>query len=1177
MQTNFPPELSWSNIENFYLNAVMQSHVFPTVNKKYISFGENLKFYKSHISDYLSGEKFNDLLFFCDNEDVINFITKIAKIKNTNLKYEYGFIVDAVNASLPRKTSKDRASLCIQFIHEYKEEIRSKSAPKFILDSLGNEVDSDKDIFLPPDASIGNFPQPPEFANLVYIQKELLSAFREVLEPNITSQKIAETLSLLNVNRYDLTEIIRSTISKLNKADDNNEKSIANCVEMIKWLWEISKTNILENVNLHSANFKIPMVSRDGKIKTTDVLYYGLDYGNAVIENLLLNRDDLFIISPEVFDLYEDDISQFCEFLEKLGVAKFPRILKQAFYPSSQLQYKERLISDFEYPLKVQDYYFQNSEEVVESNFSQVFVDTIEHYEYFLNNSTTENILQWLYTDPKARELVTAKFETTANSYASLLKGRDYSERRIYGNKISCFMRFIFSTALWIEIDDERYSPIQCLLPGEIGKRLLPFLIEPNFEAYIKNKSKRSTEISEIKLLLEKIGAAESFGDVSTDALYGILLILPEPNIDPNGKISRLLYSSILDKKGSIPIDTNNDNYKEFMKNGKVYCKNTKRYELISNVHYMTGKNISDKVIKALNINLIDIPSRQNQENIEQYFSVKKLDLSSKILGEPKKHKLNDEFETDFNNYKGYAFCYRINNVGDSAKIKTLRAILCEEIITDYSQNELSLEEYAFIRGENNTVYIKAPVKIITKVPEDLQADLNFCASMAEIITSTVDIHEKTLFSNLRTLYGKDDAGRQKLIEQDLDNPDIIDTARAILGNTKSRYDLFISACENISGSNMLPQIIELSEKINFENINQISNIENILKIIDILSIDIPEFNNRSEFEIDLCPYYIDGFHKLIDEHRKSYKNKLFSSLINKNIEEQGGFIELYDEYNNYIYSPNNSKNYNVKEVFFNCWPFLSLQTEEDADAHWKRNRDKLGVGRNEAIINELLSDRRNDSFLYFGYLEILSTLYEKKIDEWKQQDELENKIKDASNLLLCPIEIITSTSAPEKDASIRIQTQGSGSRLAGMQREYNKHFWGAVAEEIVYKSFQEQDDYKDVNWVSENAKKKGINPSGIGGYGYDLTYKNKNDETIYVEIKSTVGDKICFIMTENELGVAEQKRDKYEIALVINIKDENKRKIIVLPNLFVYKNGENRFKNSKFKLFADNYSVTCE
>lgn len=114
--------------------------------------------------------------------------------------------------------------------------------------------------------------------------------------------------------------------------------------------------------------------------------------------------------------------------------------------------------------------------------------------------------------------------------------------------KISSFMRYEFSQRSWIEVSSKRYSVRQCLLRNGIGEFLLPYAVEPDLDSYITNLKQPVSEKLDIRLILTKIGAAETFADLSTNALYGILLMLP--TFDEIGEISKALYQSIIDDHG---------------------------------------------------------------------------------------------------------------------------------------------------------------------------------------------------------------------------------------------------------------------------------------------------------------------------------------------------------------------------------------------------------------------------------------------------------------------------------------------------------------------------------------------------------------------------------------------------------------------------------------------------
>lgn len=1164
---DFPSELTWARIDEFYHNAIADSEIFPTVNAEYISFSDNPKFYENRIADYAFGEYFNQLMPYSEDVAIRRLINKLAKIKDSNLKYEYDYISKGIDSLLPEISIKERAALCIEFLDEYKADIKRNNAPKFILDSNECPVDNKFSVFFPPDTKEGNFPQPPKFARLVNMQNGLLHAFRDVLGRNVTLRALSEKLSIFNVREYNLTEIIRSTISKLNNREHKDSKKTQKCcVETLLWLWKIYKSGRLQEINLNS--FKVPVVARDGKIRNADVMYLGKEYGNEITENLFKSRNDIIIASPQIFGLLPDEIMKFSEFLVSIGVAKFPRIINKEIRPLPSA-YRAMLIHNFEYPLSAGDTVFQDISDMERSsNIFRVDVEVIEHYEDILEKVETKKIIAWLQSDERARSLVMSKYERSQKSTGFVVKGNQVNGRQIAGDKILSFMRYEFLHRLWIEVSGKRYSVSQCLLRNGIGELLLPYAVEPDIDSYTTNITKSVSEKSDIRLLLTKIGAAETFADLSTDSLYGILLMLP--SFDENGEISKALYQSIIDAHGLLNLEKSNENYKEFMESGLVYCKNIRAYKKIHEAQYLTEKTVSKEVLK--NFNLIAIPSRQNQEIIKKYLGVKSIKLKGTIVGNPNIHKLDSEFISDFNNFKVYAFCYRIRNAKQSeiTSIKSIRVRLCEKIEANYSGEKIDLDDYSFIRG-NDGVYIKAPTGMNNM--DQLRSDLNFSATMAEVITSTVDIQDDKLFLCLRSLYGQKDSGRQKLILQDFDELGVLASAKETLDLIQSRQEMFMTACEQIGGEDKTDGIRELASKLNFDDINNVSNIEFLLKILQILEIDVMEFNDRSEFNIDLRGYYEEELKYLVEQNRQKYKNVLYASLIDKGINEQKYFLKQLNNFLNYKYSLINTKDFDVRNIFFNQWLILSMQTELDADQKWKENRKTFVKDKNSSIVDDLLANIENDSLLYFGVFDELKKRYDSKVEEWNKKDEHETEIHKSNEVPVAPIELINVIAAP---ASLPTNghSNGPGNRSAGNQREYNKVLWGALAEEVVYRSYLQ--NFKNVKWVSENAKKKGINPEGIGGLGYDLTYEDENGQTIYVEIKSTSGSSITFMITDNELRFAERNHLRYEVALVTNVDDVRSRKIHRLKELFTYNDGESRHGNSKFLLSSDDYTVCC-
>ena len=105
------------------------------------------------------------------------------------------------------------------------------------------------------------------------------------------------------------------------------------------------------------------------------------------------------------------------------------------------------------------------------------------------------------------------------------------------------------------------------------------------------------------------------------------------------------------------------------------------------------------------------------------------------------------------------------------------------------------------------------------------------------------------------------------------------------------------------------------------------------------------------------------------------------------------------------------------------------------------------------------------------------------------------------------------------------------------------------------------------VNWVSENAEKKGINPEGKAGFGYDIEVIDRNDTRILIEVKaskSPLKEKVVFHLTDLEKEVALKNAGNYIIYYVGNVYDKSPE-FFKIADLF-----EDDFNTEK-------YSVDCK
>jgi hypothetical protein len=1165
---DFPNELSWDDfsIRDYYLEVVAASKVFPTIDSKYISFAEKPRFYDSNIADLLSGDVFATLMPPTDNISIRAMLKSIAKYKKTSLRYPYGEITTGINVVLPSFQIKERAALWLAFINEYKNDISPENKPHFVLDSRGNSVTDDQQVFLP--AENVEFSSPPDFTKIVFMNKDLVSALRDLQGKESTLRGLAIELSKFNVREYNLANIINAVISRLKSRTHQTSKKTRGCYEeTIEWLWKLWKANVLKNEMV--ALTTIPLINRKGEVKNANELYFGQEFGNAITENLFDKNDALFVSIPKRISLTDLTKQQYMEFLTALGVSQFPRKTKVQIRPVPEA-YKEIIYRSIKkYPLLAEDNRYNNEQEFRNATLRYVEIVTVEHLNEILEKANTKSIIDWIRHDENLRLLLSEYEPSTSRAYVDNLYQQKF--RAISGEQLASYLHFTFATSKWIEVDGIRYSPKQCLLVSKVGTLFAPIVVAPNLDLFIDNHNRKISETNAVQDILEQIGVASDYSVLDTGTLYSLLLAIPQA--DENGDISKALYTSILKSGGLRNFDPNNGKYREFLQNGKVYCKTSKTYMAIKDVRYLNEKTVSREILK--DFNLIAIPSRQNQENIKRYFGVSSLKIKGSVVGDPTIHPESAAFEQDFNDFICYAFCSRVDSAKQSeiSTVKSLKVRLCTNIKADYGKGEVELGESSYIRGKN-CVYVQAPRNGGNL--KQLKSNVDFCSAIAELFMTAIDIQDDTLFGYVRSLYEKEPHNRNALILHDYDDLSILERSRDVLNRTQSEKEMFLSACILIAGEDIIASIEADIDSINFADFNSTANAGALINILSRLNVDIEYFNEKSEVSIDLTPFYLECLQKRSNDEFNSYKNGLFAMLKKESISVQRTFLKQLDAYKMFVFNPPNSINYDWNAEFLKHFGnIISSVSNEDANSAWKTNKEIFVKDKDMLIVNDMFVDSELESLLYFGNFDELNQAYNSRKTEIDNAKAHESRILSATSAPPIPIISVDVSAPPNNINNNTGHTTRSGNRLAGMKRERNISDWGAFAEKLVYE--QMKSVFRNVVWVSENAKKEGVNPDGIGGLGYDLKYSNEKGETIYVEIKSTTGTEIAFVITENELNFAEAHPHQFEVVLVTALMNANERKIYRLVGLFNYADGEDRFCNSKFSITGDNYTVHCQ
>lgn len=917
---------------------------------------------------------------------------------------------------------------------------------------------------------------------------------------------------------------------------------------------------------------------RKGIMREVSLLYLGYEFGNSVTENLYPGQTKKFADKPTF--LAKADINEVKNFLRILGIKEFPPIVKREIDLRNNEGYKKYLVDNMDLPLKTagggsQDSY-NTVQEIKDARLSSVKVTAIDDLEEILTTSPTKSIFGWINTDSDLRKSLERYEDRT--SEGRIRRGNQLNDRIIPGQHLPSYIRYVFATSKWIEIDRERYAPYQCLLSGKIGTSFAPQLANPDLEQFI-DKSNSNSNLQIIHDLLVSLGAPSDYTNLNTETFYRLLFELPDK--DKDGKISRAVYNNLLNKKGLIQkLDKDNLLYRKFLQEGKVYCKTTGQFEPVEEVRYLM-ENISNARQKKSK--LIDIHIRQNSELIKDYFGVLPLSVKGELEGTPELHPANAEFKADFRNFLPYAFCKRLKQLESetaskpesyeklAAQFKNIDVDICQNAMAKYDDEIFKLEENEFLVTKDR-IYLCAPKNCENLAA--LKGDLKFCSAIADIFRSRSGSKDDALYQFVRTAFRcYTSAQRDALILEDFGSLEALERPRDLLKMTASIKEIFMAACMHFNGKKFGEHLQALIDKLQFFDLAAKGNSPYLIEILKQLKINVVDFNTQSGLGLNLIPWFEDQINKLLEDNKKSYKNGLFASMQAKSTDDKKTFKGIWNKYDISSFEIRNDVYYDPQEEFSAKFGvYCNTVTDIDADACWLNNRRKFEKKIGKNLIEELLADPIFDSLLYFDEESEMEKIYQKKEVELSSQEARKSII---SNIDLDQVEITRIKTYPPIELNQSTPRQ-HGHNTAGFIKKGNQEERGGLAEEIVYKIMQANPkSYKNVEWISENAKKRHYNPDGEAGAGYDLKYIDSVGNEKLVEVKSSTGSEIVFIMSSNELNVAEKNSDKYEIWFVSSVLDNPRVEII--SDLFKYEQSETRLHNNKFSCSAGQWTIKCQ
>jgi hypothetical protein len=306
----------------------------------------------------------------------------------------------------------------------------------------------------------------------------------------------------------------------------------------------------------------------------------------------------------------------------------------------------------------------------------------------------------------------------------------------------------------------------------EDGGEELNKLINDDFQIDFDFLGQFGINKTEVKSILIKLGAKESFNDLAPETVYQILQAIPEKDKNQTGKATQTIYKialeSLVKQESTYPVP---DDINFFSKTG-----NKEAYLPANQIYYSDNSVLPKKIISTIPI--INLPKRVGEDNVEKYFGVKSLkEFKIEINRDSLEFNPCDaDLIKLFENLKPYLLAYRLESPNLKKRITdqetkrkeakilkqcTIR-IVNKGFFSFRDKPEMAIEDKEFI-NEKDTFYFK---ESFIQIVDGLRKDSLFCDAFAEMMCIIFKVND--LKNDFRQILKNDIQDTIHLAGQDL-------------------------------------------------------------------------------------------------------------------------------------------------------------------------------------------------------------------------------------------------------------------------------------------------------------------------------------------------------------------------------------------------------------------------
>lgn len=1104
-------------IDDYYLELLGKSKIFRTVNGLLVSLEDKPKIIKGEYPKKFKGPGFESLIEPIENQNILELIKRYSDKYKTKFDISDSELLEVINKQSEYWGVSDQVNVFIWW-----NEKRYASLPNLLKDGENKWLKYKQDCyFLVGDIDENLIPKWSKIPALNKDYQEELLSQAELL-PQISSKingadkqpthrVIAQNVVFPCLSFH---YIDRSTvISLVNSSVDSYETAIL----FVKWLW--GNYNGKGWQPPESVSFHFPAVNGDGKqqIESPQKIYFGDNYGNRLAEQLF---DDSYKRLPDAskFDVKQDCVVDFAEFLRKFGVKTFPIIEAKEIYTVFE-QY---------------GVYYKSLARKAECKDASVsanckfLIPYIENLENILRRLDTKGVVEWIAEDHNLFAYISKPLydEPYAKVFYKVDKQITFSHE-LKNAPVRNYILETFNEIPWIQIGDGRYSPREVLKGGnsKINLKFSKFLPVIDSEYVSKMAEQLNLRIDVVGEIFNKFDLCENPTDLPSNQFYNLMLKIPTLNFNEAESLSRTIYGIIESSDFNRKYE-DSQSFREYKANGKIFVK----YKGMLQFYEAKESFLpSSKIVNAHNLPIVVKGQRTGNENFKRLFGCKEYENPYEIKN-VKPAVCDNKFQDYFKDFKKYAQAYSIRNNKIAENGPKLTIQLAEQIeIMIGGDNATIDEEYTPVRKSVSCWYV-------TCFGEDF--DNKKLSIAIEKIYDNIANTAQFEAGKIGELFRESDkSGREFLIEKEFGSLDVID-------DTSYEIEIRNSFIQTVNKINSEYDVDALD--IDFEHFESVLNAEKLIQVLKVLGKDVDEFQKEGfAYSIDLIPYYKTLSRNLIQEELRKYKNYLFTTIRNDvsqeySVEElKNKFIDKIRKFETFVIKEiPNSVSFDVQEKIkeeFGDWECLEVLL--NADDEYSANYGKLNP--ENKFGDDISTSTIVQTMIYFNRTDDFNEWLNSKERELSQSEQKKNDVY-AKLRSVTPEE----TEIGYRDGTLFTESingkrgQGAVTKKGKEKKDRNQKIAGNKGELLVYNLLCKKYGKDNVFPRSEAYVELDILKPGQAISGdYDISYKDSAGNEFYVEVKT--GDSQSFFVSPDEMKFAKANGERYELIYVFNLEND--------------------------------------